>query len=303
VLTSTDAVQTAEWLLDGDVSFSEYFWSRVLNGASVWKAFDYAAEAMRSAGNGQSAQLDDNADGIYSETDGVAARTYNLGFGVLLAGDDPLVGSIVGEQILIGGTSATLWVDHVTTTGIIDAVYALIVPPNSGAKVASAKSAGLTVALRQVGPHRYELEWSNFWATGDYLISVYAVDRHGNVSMPKQTVVHQENGQPDGDTDGDGLRDSWETTDLDPSTPGVWNPFDPFNTDSTGDNLNPHPDGVPDGQNDWDGDGMSNSDEFKFGFNPIDPESFGEMPLSPWLGVSVSLLGILRIALKRLHRR
>lgn len=299
VVASAAADQTARFTANGNVSFSSFFWTRVLNGATVFQAFSHAAEAMAAVGNGQAAQLDDNGDGAYSVTDGVLSRRYIIGSGILLAGDDPLIGSILGEQTLSRGTSATLWADQVTTTGSIDAVYALITPPGSGAKAEPAKSAGLTVALQKVGPYRYELTWNGFWAMGDYLISVYAVDGHGNVSMPKQTVVHRAMG----DMDEDGLLDDWETMDLNPDEPGIQNPFDPLDQDSTGDNLNPGSDGVLDGENDWDGDGMSNHDEFTFGFNPIDPLSFGEMPASSWVGLCVILLTILGIAVKGRNRR
>jgi hypothetical protein len=81
------------------------------------------------------------------------------------------------------------------------------------------------------------------------------------------------------DSDGDGLRDDDETRDLDPDTPDIQNPFDPNNPDSTGDNFQDTSDGVPDGQNDYDGDGMDNEDEFTFGYDPLDPDSWAEVPL------------------------
>ncbi len=82
-----------------------------------------------------------------------------------------------------------------------------------------------------------------------------------------------------GDYDGDGLTDRDETRDLDPVMPGIQNPFDPYDPDSTGDNFSIGPDGMLDGWNDWDGDGMTNRDEFTFGYNPIDPDSWAELPL------------------------
>jgi len=78
----------------------------------------------------------------------------------------------------------------------------------------------------------------------------------------------------DPDTDHDGLSDSEEVRDLDPAAPGVQNPFDPLNSDSTGDNFQNSGDGVPDGQNDYDGDGQSNAFESHSYSNPIDPLVF-----------------------------
>jgi len=89
------------------------------------------------------------------------------------------------------------------------------------------------------------------------------------------------------DSDGDGIRDGDEVRDLDPDTAGVQNPFDPDNPDSTGDNFSDTADGVPDGQNDYDGDGMSNADEFTFGYNPIDPGSWAEVPTVTVIGLAM----------------
>jgi len=83
------------------------------------------------------------------------------------------------------------------------------------------------------------------------------------------------------DTDGDGMSDANETRDLDPDTPGVQNPFDPFVGDSTGDYPNEDtPDGVPDGQNDYDGDGLDNDIEIGFGLNPMIPDTGVSIPAS-----------------------
>jgi hypothetical protein len=73
------------------------------------------------------------------------------------------------------------------------------------------------------------------------------------------------------DTDGDGLTDGDEARDLDPDTPGIQNPFDPLDPDSTGDAFSNEADGVPDGQNDYDGDSQSNAYELEHGSNPLDP--------------------------------
>jgi len=60
---------------------------------------------------------------------------------------------------------------------------------------------------------------------------------------------------------------------LDATASGVQNPFDPFNPDVTGDNGLNAPDGTPDGQNDYDGDGASNAVEFSLGTNPLAADS------------------------------
>ncbi len=110
-----------------------------------------------------------------------------------------------------------------------------------------------------------------------------------DVSVPGQVSVqvwgeHYDFAVEPIDADGDGLRDEDETRDLDPGTEGVQNPFDPEDPDSTGDDGDPNPDGVPDGLNDWDGDGVNNRTEFAFGYNPTDAESVPALPLTSALG-------------------
>jgi hypothetical protein len=79
------------------------------------------------------------------------------------------------------------------------------------------------------------------------------------------------------DYDGDGLDYAFETRDYDPGTPGLQNPFDPTVADATGDMGLAEPDGIPDGQNDWDGDGATNAQEAAAGSDPLnaasDPEA------------------------------
>ena len=73
------------------------------------------------------------------------------------------------------------------------------------------------------------------------------------------------------DTDEDGISDYDETRTL----PGGPNPFNAQEEDSTGDNGEMTSDGVDDGRNDFDGDGMVNMDEFIFGYDPLNPDMFG----------------------------
>ena len=94
------------------------------------------------------------------------------------------------------------------------------------------------------------------------------------------------------DADQDGLLDIDEQRDLDPKAPGIQNPFHSGNPDITGDNFSVGPDGIFDGANDWDGDGLSNATEFQHCTNPLDPEkkvSLAWWPLTLVLGATYVL--------------
>jgi len=71
------------------------------------------------------------------------------------------------------------------------------------------------------------------------------------------------------DRDGDGLYNYDEIRDWNPTTAGIVNPFDPANPDSAGSNYNPGPDGITDGQGDYNGNGISNAEWIAMGGNPI----------------------------------
>jgi len=105
------------------------------------------------------------------------------------------------------------------------------------------------------------------------------------------------------DSDGDGLLDVYETLDLDELTPGIQTPFDPYIGDSTGDAGLDAGDGVPDGQNDYDGDGMSNAREFFYGLNPANSrENARLMPSAGWAGQLALLIALLAISARYASR-
>ncbi|MEM7010585.1 MAG: beta-propeller fold lactonase family protein [Verrucomicrobiota bacterium] len=87
------------------------------------------------------------------------------------------------------------------------------------------------------------------------------------------------------DRDRDGLLDFDEVRDLSPVA-GLQNPFAPDSADSTGDNGSVNPDGVPDAQNDFDGDGVSNAAELLAGTNPVENIT-PELPLEPVITFTV----------------
>ena len=196
LISSSSSSQSAYFLSEGDISFSKFFWRRVLNGMNVRDTFNHSKNAIEYACQGQSPQMDDNGNGIGNEKpDGIMARNHTIGVGIMLAGDDPLIGSVSSDQTLNGETSAIIWAEDVTTTGIIDKVWAVITPPGFGGGDPSYPITDLpTVEFSPVGGDRYEGSYDNFIYNGTYEISIQAMDAEGNISMPKGTRVLQEQG-------------------------------------------------------------------------------------------------------------
>jgi hypothetical protein len=196
LLASTGGTQPACFLSEGDISFSKFFWRWVLNGTNVRDSFLNAKSAISYACSEQTPRIDDNGNGVGNEKlDGQLARNYTIGVGIMLAGDDPVIGSISPEQTLHGETSATIWVEDVTTTGTIDKVWAVITPPGSSLGSSSEPvTDSPTVTLSPAGNGRYEGTYNDFSTYGTCQIAVCAMDMDGNISLPKETKVHQEVG-------------------------------------------------------------------------------------------------------------
>jgi len=136
---------------------------------------------------------------------------------------------------------------------------------------------------------------TSWWDTTPSYLGISNVSASG----PTMTFDFHGAGSASEDTDGDGLSDWDETRDLDPDVPGVRNPFDPTDEDSTGDDGSDEPDGVLDGENDYDGDGTSNADELALGGNPLDPESY--VPAAS-LGGLLALCGVVAAVSRRALR-
>jgi hypothetical protein len=115
--------------------------------------------------------------------------------------------------------------------------------------------------------------WGTGWGMDGYMYIEYGCSNVGFAAC----YINYPGGGPGLDGDGDGLSNVDETRDLDPVT-----------------------DGVPDGRNDWDGDGVSNAREFAFGYNPTDAESWPALPLVGVVGCGVLTLLMLAVA-RRTH--
>ena len=80
------------------------------------------------------------------------------------------------------------------------------------------------------------------------------------------------------DRDVDGIGDFDESRDLAPDIPGYQNPFSALLSDTTGNAGSLEPDGIPDGDNDFDDDGIINKAELLAGTNPVENLTAPAMP-------------------------
>ena len=103
---SAEADELAYFGAGGDMSFSAYFWSKIIGGESVRDAFLSARQGMRWATNknlnndGQNAVLDDNGDGFFTKQDGILARRTYIGDDLVAAPPPLRIVSTSGDQVL-----------------------------------------------------------------------------------------------------------------------------------------------------------------------------------------------------------
>ena len=191
LISSASNSQPASFVPTGNISFSTFFWSRVLNGANIKDSFLHGKDAMTFSGAEQIPQLDDTGNGVGNEkADGALAKMTTIGAGIMLAADDPIIGSVSPAQALTGETSANLWAKDVTSTGTIDKVWAVITPPNYFGGLSANPITDLpTINLTSVGNNRYEGTYANFTPNETYNIAIFAMDTKGTLSLPVQTTV------------------------------------------------------------------------------------------------------------------
>jgi Peptidase C13 family len=184
VLASASSNELTYFIAGGAVSFSDSFWSGILQGLDVKGSYDLASVSMDSF---QQSVIEDGAGG--SNTVG---RFVGATF---IAGKDyPIIGSVLGVQLLSEGTTATLWADDIESYYPVERVWCTIIPPshnpntNNGIPVVNIPEIDL-VYDNTLG--RFQNSFSGFSEQGTYKVNFYAQDIWGSVSPPKPTSVIQ----------------------------------------------------------------------------------------------------------------
>ena len=193
LIAGASAGQNASFLSGGEISFSSYFWSKIANGGTLRDAFRFARDAIRYACPQQNAVIDDNGNGIGNEyEDGRIAQQFRLGQGVMLAGDEPVVGRLICPETLRGSPFALIMAGQVTGTSAIAQVRAIVTPPAD----ADNQTAGgpSVVTLHRIGLESYMALLKGLDRPGAYTVSVYATDTLGAVSIPVSATLTKTGG-------------------------------------------------------------------------------------------------------------
>ncbi len=196
LIASTEAEKPAHYTPLGEspaeICFSRYFWDRVYEGDDLKNAFRVGREAMNDYG--QKPLLDADKDGIPNQSGDFSLAEITVGRGYKKAPFKLSVGKVCPEQTLQDETSAALWAEGINDPEGLEAIQAVIIPPNYEPESSDIPVTDLpTIELTDPdGDGRYEGTYDNFTLAGTYRITVYAVSTEGFASLPEETAVVRE---------------------------------------------------------------------------------------------------------------
>jgi hypothetical protein len=183
--------QPTYFLAGGLISFSDAFWNGILQGMDLAQAFAYARDAMALR---QEAQLDDDGNGIANGADGAESAGQYVGATFVAGKNFPVIGQVLGNQLLTEGTEATLYADDIASYYPLERVWCTIIPPshnpatNTGVPVVDVAEVDLSYD-NTAG--RHQATYGGFSENGTYQISYYAKDIWQSVSPPRVSQVIQ----------------------------------------------------------------------------------------------------------------
>ena len=195
IITSTDAFRTVYFGKKGRQSFSQFFLQHLSLGHSVAKSFRLASEAfvllpehlrpkplLDSDGNGRA----------NDDTDRVRADKLFVGLDIKPGTTIPVIDQVSPPQEIEETTTAQIWAEVRTVQGVQE-VWAVIIPPNYQPPAKDDGSSRFELPVISLRPseegERYEGSYDGFVRPGEYTVIIYAEDKVGNVSVPKQTSV------------------------------------------------------------------------------------------------------------------
>jgi hypothetical protein len=220
IITSASEDGPAYFNSAGDICFSFFFWSQIANGATVYKAFAYARQAITYLSLNKEISfscyplhlplIDADRDGTANEADDYAiARARSIGLGTKFAADTPPVKPTIGSASVeeVGG-EITISAENITPAGQIQRVWAIVkpiayCPGHSGEKTQELEEVDLE--FRDGGNWIYN--GPSPFAGHTYKVSVYAMDTDRNTSDPKEAKAYHPGGDIYEDPDGNGIYD------------------------------------------------------------------------------------------------
>ncbi|GMW00566.1 MAG: hypothetical protein AMXMBFR84_17030 [Candidatus Hydrogenedentota bacterium] len=190
IITSTRIEKAANFVANGLLSFSTFFWMQILNGDSVGAAFDRAEQAM--TWSGQNPRMDANGNDIDNEqADFDIANAVFIGKGTDRHWEEPDIGNYDPDHSIVGVSESIIWADNIEDEDGIESVWAIVTPPTYSAffsTMAIIDRARVDMLLQPDGS--YEGIYDQFVQEGAYKVDIFALDSNGNTAGPYTTTVH-----------------------------------------------------------------------------------------------------------------
>jgi hypothetical protein len=184
----------------GQISLSRYFFSRICQGESIHKAFDYAYRQLTNK-KFPAPLLDDNGDGITSMLDGLlASLSYLPG---ILSWGRPEISSIDLIPILDNQTTLDIKLTVESRAEDIQKVWAQVIPPGSAISSGTQTISFPETEIFYDHSNVYKGSISNFSYDGTYTVLLYAENIDNEISDPKEVLVRVANVGRKKDFDGD----------------------------------------------------------------------------------------------------
>ncbi|KPA12797.1 NHL repeat containing protein [Candidatus Magnetomorum sp. HK-1] len=195
LIAGSSASESALFVSENNISFSEFFWQRIFNGFDVKESFRAAKDALNILNQYQSPCLEADGDGEVNQyNDYAEAREFTIGYGIMLAQDTVSIASVMPPSELSGETNALIWAQKITSTSTIDRVWAIIIPPNLNYSEGSVIDHLPQIELiYNKSTDRYEAEYTGFDLFGEYRIAIYASSTNGITADPAKTSLYQNN--------------------------------------------------------------------------------------------------------------
>ncbi len=214
VVLTTAGNENAVIALDGNISFSQYFFAAVGQGKPVLEAFDLASAAMAPLSQ-QVPRLDDDGDGYANgPTDGDRAALTYIGFP--FATDTNTLAIDAAQATPLDPQSTTANITEparlrasVSGPATVTEVYALVVPPDYVPPPISAQFETPELDLARVDllpakdpltqdpiPGVYESTTASLDKVGVWRFLVYASDSNNREALPRQASLEVINPPP-----------------------------------------------------------------------------------------------------------
>ncbi len=185
VIAGAASEQSAYFLGTGAISFSNLFWTEMMNGHDASNAFQFAASTIQAIYTLQTPQLDGDGDGTVNtpaDYDAAAHVYLNRAGG---AEGRPAIHTVDVPESLSGADTVEITAGDITSDETLSQVWAVVRPPDIGPAVGGPPILSLpTVPLDPDGTSLYRGMYSDLSTAGDYQIAIYARDILGRTSQP-----------------------------------------------------------------------------------------------------------------------